>query len=189
MLQQWDEPKNERSVMRHLSSQMLKELHLKLVGSDPKFDVKFGDRLNIFTGDNGLSKSFLLDLAWWALTGSWAENPAWPQRETGEMPEISFYLSNQENSKAYQSFFSFPDQRWHSSSIAPQSWSGLIIYARVDGGFSILDPARKHTSVYNFTPDKLWNGLCPGRKVLCKGRSISCATHRAPTYFSFSINE
>ena len=69
---------------------MLKELHLKLVGPAPKFDVEFGDRLNIFTGDNGLGKSFLLDLAWWALTGSWADNPAWPQRETGEMP--SYFL-------------------------------------------------------------------------------------------------
>jgi len=148
---------------------MLKELHLKLVGPAPKFDVEFGDRLNIITGDNGLGKSFLLDLAWWASTGNWADNPAWPQRATAEIPEISFYLSHQENSKAYQSFFSFPDQRWHSSSIAPQSLRGLIIYARVDGGFSILDPARKRTSVYNFTPDKLWNGLRSGRKVLCNG--------------------
>ncbi len=32
------------------------------------------DRLNIFTGDHGLDKSFVLDLAWWALTETWFGN-------------------------------------------------------------------------------------------------------------------
>jgi recombinational DNA repair ATPase RecF len=41
---------------------MLKELHLKLVGPSPKLDVELSDRLNIFTGDNGLGKTFLLDM-------------------------------------------------------------------------------------------------------------------------------
>ncbi len=49
---------------------MLKELHLQQVGSASHFDVEFADRLNIFTGDNGLGKSFLLDVAWWTLTGN-----------------------------------------------------------------------------------------------------------------------
>ncbi len=43
---------------------MLKELHLQQVGPTSHLDVEFADRLNIFTGDNGLGKSFLLDVAW-----------------------------------------------------------------------------------------------------------------------------
>jgi len=59
---------------------MIRELHLKRVGPAPEFNVEFADRLNLFTGDNGLGKTFLLDIVWWALTGTWAGNPAWPQR-------------------------------------------------------------------------------------------------------------
>lgn len=147
---------------------MLKELHLKLVGPAPQFGVKFADRLNIFTGDNGLGKSFLLDVAWWALTGNWADNSAWPQRVEGEIPEITFYLSENRDSKEYRSPFSFSKQKWLSQQKPP--WlRGLIVYARVDGGFSVLDPARKHKSAYHFTPDKLWNGLRSGGKVVCNG--------------------
>ncbi len=46
---------------------MLKKLRLRDVGPALSFDIEFSDRLNIFTGDNGLGKSFILDIAWWAL--------------------------------------------------------------------------------------------------------------------------
>lgn len=57
---------------------MLHELSLRNVGPAPTMDVEFGRRLNIFTGDNGLGKSFLFDIAWWALTRRWPHevNPA-----------------------------------------------------------------------------------------------------------------
>lgn len=47
---------------------MLKYLHLKNVGPAPEMEMDLGTRLNLITGDNGLGKSFLLDVAWWALT-------------------------------------------------------------------------------------------------------------------------
>lgn len=50
---------------------MLDRLTLQNVGPAPAMDLQFGDRLNLLTGDNGLGKSFLLDIAWWALTGNW----------------------------------------------------------------------------------------------------------------------
>ena len=71
---------------------MIQQLHLKRVGPAPEFSVDFADRLNLFTGDNGLGKTFLLDIVWWTLTGSWASNPAWPQRVKGEAAEISYHL-------------------------------------------------------------------------------------------------
>jgi DNA repair ATPase RecN len=63
---------------------MLKSLHLRHVGPAPQLDVEFADRLNIITGANGLGKSFLLDVAWWAITGAWADQFALPRREDPE---------------------------------------------------------------------------------------------------------
>ncbi len=45
----------------------------------------FGERLYALTGDNGLGKSFVLDLVWWTLTGTWANRPAEPN---GPSPTI-----------------------------------------------------------------------------------------------------
>jgi recombinational DNA repair ATPase RecF len=50
------------------------------VGLASHFNIEFADRLNIFTGDNGNGKSFLLDIAWWVLTATWANQPAYPQQ-------------------------------------------------------------------------------------------------------------
>lgn len=49
---------------------MLSKLTLEGVGPAKRLDVEFSERLNLITGDNGLGKSFLLDVAWWALTGT-----------------------------------------------------------------------------------------------------------------------
>ncbi|MFB2896745.1 AAA family ATPase [Aerosakkonemataceae cyanobacterium BLCC-F50] len=92
---------------------MLKEMHLKRVGPAPQFDVEFAERLNIFTGDNGLGKTFLLDIIWCTLTGTWADNPAWPQL-TEETPQISGSFNNQTNgeTKSFHSYFDFEQQQW-----------------------------------------------------------------------------
>src|SRR5215470_8293501 len=50
---------------------MLHYLHLRNVGPAPEMRMELGSRLNLITGDNGLGKSFLLDVAWWALTRRW----------------------------------------------------------------------------------------------------------------------
>ena len=50
---------------------MIEELSLRNVGPAPGMALRFAPRLNLLTGDNGLGKSFLLDIAWWALTRKW----------------------------------------------------------------------------------------------------------------------
>ena len=50
---------------------MIKNLTVTNVGPSQKLDLTFGTRLNIITGDNGLGKSFLLDLIWYAKTRQW----------------------------------------------------------------------------------------------------------------------
>jgi hypothetical protein len=180
---------------------MLKELHLQQVGPSDHFDVEFTNRLNIFTGDNGLGKSFLLDVAWWLLTTTWAEQPAFPQRVRGEKivnestprlggsrhvggvanpegtneviqetttPKITGIVSTQKIIKEYHSYFDFTEQQWRNLSMPPLL-KEVVIYVRVDGGFSVYDPARKRDNAYNFNQDTLWNGLKPNGKVLCNG--------------------
>ena len=50
---------------------MLRALSMKNVGPAEEMSLDpLGARLNLITGDNGLGKSFLLELAWWTLTGA-----------------------------------------------------------------------------------------------------------------------
>src|SRR4051812_29392166 len=53
---------------------MLELLHLTNVGPAPEMKMELAPRLNLITGDNGLGKSFLLDVAWWALTRKWPQD-------------------------------------------------------------------------------------------------------------------
>jgi len=172
---------------------MLKSLKLRDIGPAPRLIVELADRLNIFTGDNGLGKTFILDIAWWALTGDWAGLPAWPRPADGAspptkfQPQIKFQLIGK-NGRAKPpiiSRFHFQRQEW-TRPVEEIAVPGLIIYARVDGGFSVWDPARKYPIVqsqspttkpwvrpprssYHFTPDALWNGLSEIGATLCNG--------------------
>ena len=53
---------------------MLNYLKLENVGPSPEMEIDFKPRMNFLAGDNGLGKTFLLDIAWWALTRTWARS-------------------------------------------------------------------------------------------------------------------
>lgn len=172
---------------------MLTSLKLRDVGPAPRMGVELAERLNIFTGDNGLGKTFLLDIAWWALTGDWAGLPAWPRPDESEspksklQPQIKFQVSGR-NGRAKPpviSRFDFRRQEWIRP-VDQIAAPGLIIYARVDGSFSVWDPARTYVmlgrstspvvltprtpgSSFHFSPESLWNGLTDSGVTLCNG--------------------
>jgi hypothetical protein len=153
---------------------MLRELHLQQVGPASHFDVEFAERLNIFTGDNGLGKSFLLDVAWWVLTGNWVDQPAYPQRHTEELPKIDSKIGIQNEEIFFheidaQSYFNFSQQEWQKDLPLRNFSESVVIFVRVDGGFSVFDSARKRDNAYNFNSDTLWNGLKFRGKVVCNG--------------------
>jgi hypothetical protein len=50
---------------------MLERLELHHVGPAPELIFDFASRLNLITGDNGVGKTFVLDVAWWGLTRTW----------------------------------------------------------------------------------------------------------------------
>jgi predicted ATPase len=57
---------------------MIRQLSLTDVGPARKLEFDFAPRLNILTGDNGLGKSFVLDILWWVLTTTWSGRKALP---------------------------------------------------------------------------------------------------------------
>ena len=62
---------DRQAVAGEGAGEMLKSIKLHGVGPVRDLSASFGERLNVITGDNGLGKSFLLDVCFWSLTGTW----------------------------------------------------------------------------------------------------------------------
>jgi hypothetical protein len=134
---------------------MLKQLTTKWVGPAAQLEVNFGPRLNLFTGDNGLGKSFLLDIAWWALTGTWVGNPAHPQKEIQDTASVSFSCGKNSFASKYNYTVQSWGQPFSTSAEAPNnivSSPDLVIYARIDGGISIWDAYRQKSRLGSGLP-------------------------------------
>lgn len=169
---------------------MLEYIHLKNVGPAAEMQMDLEPRLNVLTGDNGLGKSFLLDIAWWSLTRLWPKevNPklasgsmARPQKDG--LAAISFAIDGKADSKTYESTFDYAKQAWTGRSERPTN-PGLVLYAMADGSFAVWDPARNYLQeknndnwqelssrplAYVFTPQQVWDGLQGEQGMLCNG--------------------
>jgi hypothetical protein len=156
---------------------MLEELKLEGVGPSPRLAFSFAPRLNLLTGDNGLGKTFVLELAWWALTTQQIEPlPALPRADWKGRPRVEATLAL-ENQKLHLSQ-SIPSEVPGIGFGSPISES-LTLYARVEGGFSLHDPIRNHVdrdrdrnprpASYDFSQAALWNGLEWEGRILCNG--------------------
>jgi hypothetical protein len=151
---------------------MLTNLHIKDLGPSKDLSFEFSNRLNILTGDNGLGKSFVLDIAWWALTGAWPGNgrPMRPDEEMGESARIEWLTSDgPPRSGRYQS----SSGKWDVyQSFGPAMNGGLVVYARMDGGFSIHFPPRgkgKPKAPLQLSSFDVWEGSGRGGKSRCEG--------------------
>jgi len=161
---------------------MLKYLQLTGVGPSPAMAIDFADRLNVLTGDNGLGKSFLLDIAWWVLTRTWAGNPALPRRDA-QRPTIEYVIRGKTgDAEPATSTYDVEAQSWPLVRKRPPM-PGLVLYARVDGSFSVWDPARNYWKqaptigvtdadrppAYHFDDRAVWHGLTLGDRRPCEG--------------------
>jgi len=122
---------------------LLKTVALSGVGPSENIEWGLASRLNLITGDNGLGKTFLLECAWWALTGTWAGYPAFPRpMATKNVPSITFQIGKGSRSNKPQ-VIKFNRERlaWDipaKRNILP----GLSIFAQADGSFAVWDPAK-----------------------------------------------
>ncbi len=146
---------------------MLKTIDLKNVGPSRRMKVDFTPRLNLLTGDNGLGKTFILDVAWWVLTRKWADQQALPDPElnNNDIPSIGF--EQYQSSAPLESKFSFEKQTWD-----PPPKSALedvtVLYGRTDGGICLFEPLKK-AAPFIFKAQDVWGGLKRGGKQLCNG--------------------
>lgn len=151
---------------------MLHSLELTDVGPAPRLKIDLGPRINVFAGDNGLGKSFVLEVLWWALTGTWTDPPAWPRQEEPSTPEIALEVDRgvgetlygriegrsnieiHERTLRLRSGFDFARQQWHNFPLhfSDEPLPILVLFARADGSFAVWDPARNH---YKWRPQML----------------------------------
>lgn len=156
---------------------MIKHLKISNIGPASKMELEFGRRLNLLTGDNGLGKSFLLDVIWWSMTRRWpAElNPRLTSGKTA-LPtdkklraEIDVSFSAASRTMENKSRFDPKSQTWTVGQGRPAN-PGLIFYALADGSFAVWDPARNYWKTgnkgsrerppaYVFSPKEVWDGL------------------------------
>ncbi|QOL16131.1 AAA family ATPase [Dickeya dianthicola] len=174
---------------------MIHELSLANVGPASTMHLTFGNRLNLLTGDNGLGKSFLLDIIWWALTRRWpaevnpklaAGKKALPAfGPAGEEANIAFSFAGKVKTERYESHYESTyarrEQSWTGRAGRPTN-PGLVLYAMADGSFAVWDPHRNYwrtqdgidvqerVPAYVLNPTEVWDGL-PGdeRSWLCNG--------------------
>lgn len=128
-------------------------------------EIDFAEQINVITGDNGLGKSFLLDVAWWALTRTWAGTPALPTDPTDA--RISYVVKGRKgDAEPVTSRYRPEEQEWPGEPKRP-AMPGVVVYMRVDGGFSVWDPARNYwrkgrterPAAYHFDQREVWDGL------------------------------
>lgn len=157
---------------------MLKALQLQNVGPATTMRLDLAPRLNLITGDNGLGKSFLLDVAWWALTRKWPQDlnenltSGYAARPTDvtQKATIELEVESKTGSVKYESPYVADEQAWKGKSGRP--WNpGLVVYALADGGFAVWDPARNYWKkqdnidvqerlpAYVFSSKQVWDGL------------------------------
>jgi len=168
---------------------MLANLHLQNIGPAPEMRFDFAPRLNVLAGDNGLGKSFVLDIAWWALTQTWPSVTSSSSAVPNPQAVIRYHIQRNGRAKAAEAIYDFDEGRWSVLSLPvnmPElSSDRLVLYARVDGGVSLWDRRRRWNSkralraddlgrehAFLFRPEDIWDSLRspddPSR-VLCNG--------------------
>ena len=165
----WTEILAPRSTPRDVpaeSSGILNYLEVDSIGPVRPLVFQPSKRLNLVTGDNGLGKTFLLDLSWWALTGDWVDRPATPSGVSPSNPPYIKFAVGATDSRAVRAHYEARTGTWSIRS-QRRDLSGLAVYAMLDGSFAVWDPASRPVAgtvgsaqkpSLKFTRDEIWDG-------------------------------
>jgi len=161
---------------------MLRKLVLSNVGPATHMAMEpIAPRINLITGDNGLGKSFLLDIGWWALTRTWAGAPAVPTAQ--DAASIGYSFDGEKGLHDHVAPWQRKDQEWKRKGGRPPN-PGLVLYARIDGSFSVWDPMRNYAlysrqdgvreefvHAFHFNAEQVMSGLqrSGSEAMLCEG--------------------
>ncbi len=161
----------------------LQQLKLREVGPAEQIELDLAPRLNLITGDNSLGKTFLLECAWWALTGTWASKyPAYPLPRA-QNPGIAFQIGKEYQLERLQEVsYSWRAQKWAAQKnrhILP----GLSIFCQADGSFAVWDPAKLENphefdpeteAFIRISPSEIWDGvrIQRGNKTVVRCRGL-----------------
>nr|WP_309688934.1 AAA family ATPase [Armatimonas sp.] len=151
---------------------MLEYLEIENAGPADHLRLDLAPRLNLLTGDNGLGKSFLLDVAWWVLSGIWPSDIK-PEILTGQPIK-----PRKRDSAKIQGRFLKHTHEWNFNTHL-QEWKienyrhydkSLVVYCRPDGDFCIFDPFRNSDdTAFIFSNNEVWNGLIFQNTYICNG--------------------
>lgn len=147
------------------------------VGPLQKLDLTFGPRLNLITGDNGLGKSFLLDLIWYAMTRQWPSEAN---------PQLANSSVTRPSSPSQKAVLKAEIQGVQKSACVEAAFSvpGLVLYLMADGSFAVWDSERNRKSrekeapppAFVMTFKEVFNGLAgEGDARLCNGLIVDWA--------------
>lgn len=187
----------------------LRRIETRNVGPAASLALDLAPRLNLLTGDNSLGKTFVLDVLFWTLTGSWPPGHAMARPEPPKKTRpaksngaaAAAKIVAQSGDRSLIASYDFKKSRW-SAAGAAQLGSGLVVYARVDGGFSVWDPLRNAnvsdgapgalpcfhfggqgspvaSAAMQDTGETLWEGLRgPDSKPICNGLIVDAVQWR-----------
>ncbi|MCA9710816.1 MAG: AAA family ATPase [Myxococcales bacterium] len=155
---------------------MLRRLQTVDVGPVRALELELGPRLNLLTGDNGLGKSFVLDLLWWVLTGSWAGSTALP---SGEAPRLRYEGGSEQGTAD----FDFGSQTWRRKKVRGRGPRGSVLYVGADrlatfvvgrnrfpAAYGEASEASDEPPAFVFTGRELWDGKHdPAGRPVCNG--------------------
>jgi len=170
---------------------MLKSLTVRNVGPFQNVEFRLDPRLNVITGDNGLGKSLLLDIAFWAECGLWPRMRATPADRVNKKAIIEWKFLGNDGKDAKRSAYYRPEvelwSRQDGRRAIRRPRSPVTLYAMVDGGFAVFDQARaadiaheededfrtRRASLgngyYVLQSDEVFDGLKGGDGYVCNG--------------------
>jgi AAA domain, putative AbiEii toxin, Type IV TA system len=150
---------------------MLRKIEILGVGPADEMRLELTERLNLITGDNGLGKSFVLDVVWWLLAQSSASVALEPRASPARLA-AEFGDRDGAATATFRSEFDAGKMSWKVDHGQPPEERprdpGIVVHARADGSFSVYDPMRSslvfwrkdesQRGVFLLDAEEVWNG-------------------------------